>query len=403
MVGFIHTPACTQFFSNFNGILPRRPLEEPQGTPYEPWWVHRLSFPALVTFPTYKKTQEITKLITSALQTDARISLDAATMSTAIIIIFLALTMGTSGGAIRPVVTLIPNWGNVLHGDEVTLRCDMPSTVPEESRASRTYHWYKDKSPIFRDQHQQTLRRAPSTLLDSGQYQCRVGASDISDAVTLNVTISSVILQRPPSAIYEGDPLTLKCHHLKEYSSVPPRFFKNNQEIKSQFPDSEFRIQKVDLNTSGLYKCSKQIEFPGRSGYREFSDEFLLSVKELFSPPEIKVTPSRIIAGDNMTVRCDTRRDPLRGGTELHFAFYRDGRTVRGYNVSDTYRVPSSQLEDFGIYTCDVRTASGAVRKMSDGFHNQMYDYTVQNIIRLVISGFVLAASLCLIYFHNKW
>ncbi|XP_077320186.1 Fc receptor-like A [Lithobates pipiens] len=107
-----------------------------------------------------------------------------------------------------------------------------------------------------------------------------------------------------------------------------------------------------------------------------------------------------------MTVRCDTRRDPLRGGTELHFAFYRDGRTVRGYNLSDTYRVPSSQPEDSGNYTCEVRTASQTVRKMSDGLYIQIiqiHDYTVQNIIRLVISGFVLSAAVCFIYFHNKW
>ncbi|XP_077320188.1 high affinity immunoglobulin gamma Fc receptor I-like [Lithobates pipiens] len=107
-----------------------------------------------------------------------------------------------------------------------------------------------------------------------------------------------------------------------------------------------------------------------------------------------------------MTVRCDTRLDPLRGGRELHFAFYRDGRIVRGYDVSDTYRVPSSQLEDSGNYTCEVRTASGTVRKMSDELYIQIMripDYTVQNIIRLVISGFVLSAAVCFIYFHNKW
>ncbi|XP_077321249.1 high affinity immunoglobulin gamma Fc receptor I-like [Lithobates pipiens] len=319
-------------------------------------------------------------------------------MSVFIIIVFLYLMMGKSGGAIKPEMTFTPNWGNILYYDDVTLTCDVPSTVPEEPR---TYHWYKDGRTIHRDE--QTLQIKSSAERDSGDYQCRINTGDISDPVTLNVTIHYVILQRPPSAIYEGDPLTLRCHHVKEYSSFPPRFFKNNEEMKSQFPGSEFRIQKVDLNTAGLYKCSKQIGFPGRSGLFEHSDEFSLSVKELFSPPEIKVTPSRVMEGDEMTVRCYTRRDPFRGGTELHFAFYRDGRTVRGYNVSDTYRVPSFQLEDSGKYTCEVRTASGTVRKMSDGLYIQIYDYTVQNIIRLVISGFVLAAALCFIYFHNKW
>ncbi|PIO22788.1 hypothetical protein AB205_0091150 [Aquarana catesbeiana] len=108
-----------------------------------------------------------------------------------------------------------------------------------------------------------------------------------------------------------------------------------------------------------------------------------------------------------MTVRCDTRLDLLRGGTELHFAFYRDGWTVQEYNVSDTYRVQSAQQEDSGNYTCEVRMevrmTNDTMRKMSAGLYIQIYDYTMHNIIRLVISGFVLAAALCFIYFHNKW
>ncbi|XP_040188144.1 Fc receptor-like A [Rana temporaria] len=102
-----------------------------------------------------------------------------------------------------------------------------------------------------------------------------------------------------------------------------------------------------------------------------------------------------------MTVRCDTRLDPLRGGIELHFAFYRDGRTVQEFSVSDNHRV-----EDSGNYTCEVRTASDTVRKMSDEIYihiTQKHDYTMQNIIRLVISGFVLSAAVCFTYFHNKW
>ncbi|CAI9580491.1 unnamed protein product, partial [Staurois parvus] len=115
------------------------------------------------------------------------------------------------------------------------------------------------------------------------------------------------------------------------------------------------------------------MQFSRSSTGHVFSDEFFLSVKELFSPPEINVAPSRVIEGGEMTVTCDTRLDPLRGGTELHFAFYRDGRTVQEFNVSDTYRVLSAQLEDSGNYTCEVRTMDDHVRKMSDELHIQMY------------------------------
>ncbi|PIO12106.1 hypothetical protein AB205_0159500, partial [Aquarana catesbeiana] len=147
-------------------------------------------------------------------------------------------------GAIRPVVTFTPNWGNILQGDEVTLTCELPSTVPEEPR---TYHWYKDGRTIPGDE--QILQIKSSAERDGGDYQCRINTGDISDPVTLNVTNRHVLLQRPPSAIYEGDPLTLRCHHNKGFSVFPTRFYKNNEEIKSEFPDSEFRIQKVDLNT----------------------------------------------------------------------------------------------------------------------------------------------------------
>ncbi|XP_018421676.1 PREDICTED: Fc receptor-like protein 6 [Nanorana parkeri] len=391
-------------------------------------------------------------------------------------------------GAIRPVVTFTPNWGKILQNDSVTLICNVTSTVPEEPR---TYHWYKDNQPI--PGKQQTLPIRSSGVGDSGDYQCRVSGSDISDPVTLSVINNYLILQRPPSAFYEGDPLTLRCHHMKVFTGLPATFYKDDEEIKPQSLD-EFHIHKVDLNTTGHYKCTKEInrvdypekysaelpvtvkelfsppeikvqyrvieggdmtvrcdtrldplrggtelqfafyrdgrtvqEFSVSDTYRvrsaqlensgkytcevrtatdtvrKRSDEFYIRIYELFSPPDIKVTPYWVIKGGDMTVRCDTKLDPLRGVTELLFAFYRDGRTVQGFSVSNTYRVQSAQLEDSGKYTCEVRTVTDTVRKMSDEFYIPIYDYTAHNIIRLVISVCVLVAAVCFIYFHNKW
>ncbi|XP_040188596.1 Fc receptor-like A [Rana temporaria] len=123
----------------------------------------------------------------------------------------------------------------------------------------------------------------------------------------------------------------------------------------------------------------------------------------------MKVTPSRVIEGGEMTVTCDTRLD---GGTELHFAFYRDGRTVRefstsdnyrdgrtvwGYNVSDTYRVRSSQLEDSGNYTCEVRTTSNTVRKMSDGLHIQITQKHDKELPVAVIAAAVIGSLVVIV------
>ncbi|XP_073465187.1 low affinity immunoglobulin gamma Fc region receptor II-like [Aquarana catesbeiana] len=180
------------------------------------------------------------------------------------------------GGAIKPVVTFTPNWGNVLGGDNVTLTCDVPSTVPEEPR---TYHWYKDKRPIPGDQQRHFIFYS-SVKRDRGDYQCRTIGGDISDPVFLNVIIKLVILQRPPSVIYEGDPLTLRCHNWRFYIAINTKFYKDDQEIKSSGSDSTFHIPNITMSQSGLYKCTKQIQRKDSPYVMERSNEFFISVKD---------------------------------------------------------------------------------------------------------------------------
>ncbi|PIO40787.1 hypothetical protein AB205_0197800, partial [Aquarana catesbeiana] len=178
-------------------------------------------------------------------------------------------------GAIKPVVTFTPNWGNILHYDDVTLTCDVPSTVPEEPR---TYHWYKDKRQIPGDQ--QRLHNIRSSVVeDSGDYQCQTIGGDISDPVFLNVTYNYLILQRPPSVIYEGDPLTLRCHHTRDFIAINTKFYKDDQEIQSSESDSTFHIPNITINQSGLYKCTKQIQRYDSPNAHEHSDVSFISVK----------------------------------------------------------------------------------------------------------------------------
>ncbi|XP_073465184.1 low affinity immunoglobulin gamma Fc region receptor III-B-like [Aquarana catesbeiana] len=197
-------------------------------------------------------------------------------MSVFLAIVFLSLNMGKSGGAIKPVVTFTPNWGNVLLGDDVILTCDVPSTVPEEPR---TYHWYKDNQPIIGDQQRLFINKS-SVQEDRGDYQCQTIGGDISDPVFLNVINSRVILQRPPSAIYEGDPLTLRCHHQRFFIAINTKFYKDDQEIKSSESDSTFHIPNIMMSQSGLYKCTKQIQSYDRIYMMERSDVSFISVKD---------------------------------------------------------------------------------------------------------------------------
>ncbi|PIO15214.1 hypothetical protein AB205_0046520, partial [Aquarana catesbeiana] len=177
-------------------------------------------------------------------------------------------------GAIKPVVTFTPNWGNILYYDNVTLTCDVPSTVPEEPR---TYHWYKDNQPIPADQ--QRLHITSLVVEDSGDYQCRTIGGDISDPVFLNVTENYVILQRPPSAIFEGDPLTLRCHHIRDFNAINTKFYKDDQEIKSSDTNSTFHIPNITMSQSGLYKCTKEIQRDIATYVFIKSDVFFISLK----------------------------------------------------------------------------------------------------------------------------
>ncbi|XP_073465192.1 low affinity immunoglobulin gamma Fc region receptor III-like [Aquarana catesbeiana] len=179
-------------------------------------------------------------------------------------------------GAIKPVVTFTPNWGNVIYKDSVILTCDVPSTVPEESQI---YHWYKDKRPIPGDQQRLFTIRS-SVEEDSGDYQCQIIGGDISDPVFLNVTRNVVILQRPPSAIYEGDPLTLRCHHAKRFNAINPKFYKDDQEIQSSKYYSELDIHNITMSQSGLYKCTKEFQRKDSPNVIEHSDVSVISVKD---------------------------------------------------------------------------------------------------------------------------
>ncbi|XP_073465554.1 Fc receptor-like protein 2 isoform X2 [Aquarana catesbeiana] len=157
-------------------------------------------------------------------------------------------------------------------------------------------------------------------------------------------------------------------------------FYKDSEIIRSADRKTSYVIGKAGEENTGRYQCSVQSQ---DGNVRRKSPEAHILVQNLFSRPEIQTGPYSIREGDAMIVTCHTRLNPLRPGTELHYTFYRDGWTVRGYNVSDTYRVRSSQLEDSGNYTCEVRTASDTVRKNSNTLHIQIQELFTTPKIRV--------------------
>ncbi|XP_041429913.1 Fc receptor-like protein 5 [Xenopus laevis] len=263
------------------------------------------------------------------------------------------------GGAVRPVVSLSPNWANILTGDQVTLTCDVGSTAG----TTPSYSWYKDNEKMnkyIQTNGQIIINYAHET--HSGNYQCQTDTSERSESVRLNVTDAPLILQAPPY-VYEGDSLSMRCYSKSGSDTV---FYKDNNTIKPMNGDHLY-IHKVNVTVTGTYRCSKR-KFIRPSTYHDLhqTDEEFISVRELFSSPEIKVSPSPLAEDSDMIITCDTALHPSRRSTMLEFAFYKDGNTVRNFSLSKRYRVCSIGPGDLGDYSCAVRTVTGSVLKMSN-------------------------------------
>ncbi|XP_075048116.1 Fc receptor-like protein 5 [Mixophyes fleayi] len=269
------------------------------------------------------------------------------------------------GAAVRPVVIFSPNYYNIFISESVTMTCNTGPAAEE----TQTYDWYKDNKPIHRDQQSIEIKRAKKA--DSGDYQCRTSTGDYSHPVRLDVSYEYLILQKPPS-VYEGDPLTLRCHSVLGFPAQNTMLYKDGEVIQSSVADSVLHIAKVDKTVTGTYRCTRQLLHYDDNSYYNYSAVSNISVSDLFSRPEIKMAPNTIYEGDDMTLTCDTTLAPFRNLTGLQFGFHRDGRNVQEFNLSDTYIVPSAQLEDSGNYTCDVRIVTSSERKRSEMFFIQV-------------------------------
>ncbi|XP_075139686.1 Fc receptor-like protein 5 [Leptodactylus fuscus] len=277
------------------------------------------------------------------------------------LVIFTASNSKNERDILRPTVSCSP-WNHIYSGDSVTLQCDIGQN---KNIDGYYFYWYKDNKELRQHQrkHKFTIQKANS--YDTGVYECWSGSGERSHPLSLYVIYRDqhkVILQTPPD-IVEGDSLDMRCH------SSPGRnqeedttFYKDGAIIQSS--GHILHLPNVKKSMSGIYRCQKT--FPNEGLLK--TEETFVFVQDLFTSPKIKA-PSKIIEGDAMTVTCDTRRNPLREDTELQFIFYRNGQIVQNISSStssSTYRVRPAQLEDSGNYTCEVRTPSDTVMKMSD-------------------------------------
>ncbi|KAM8966359.1 Fc receptor-like protein 5 [Pelodytes ibericus] len=262
-----------------------------------------------------------------------------------------------SEAAVRPVVSFSPNWGKILNGESITLTCN----VDPGDQGDQKYYWYNDGQVMYEYGENFTIHQAEWS--DTGNYQCQTSTSNISDSLRLDVSNDRVILQMPPS-VYEGDNLTLRCHYWPSYEAANTLFYKDQRYIKWSVTDSDLQLGIVNKSTAGNYTCRKILKryYYGHTRHTGMAE---ITVRDLFSYPELRVSLDQVTEGDNITLTCVTHLAPLRADTKLQFAFYRNEQKVQGFNESNKYRVNFVHMEDSGNYTCEVKTSTGRVMKIS--------------------------------------
>ncbi|XP_040187959.1 high affinity immunoglobulin gamma Fc receptor I-like [Rana temporaria] len=257
--------------------------------------------------------------------------------STLLILIFLE----KAESSVRPVVTFNPNWDKIFTTESLTMTCNVRSPIPGDVR----YSWYKDNNLLHTTGQSIVIIDARTGY--TGNYRCKGSKTEISDPARLDVSNDYVILQAPLH-VHEGDNVTLRCHHYPGFDGRETIFYKDNVVIRNWGYDPELHINNINLAGSKGYKCKKKVP------YSEYSGEASIPMKELFTTPEIKVTPFPVMEGDNVTVTCHTNVSPYRPETKVQFAFHKAGQNVQRFGSSDQYGFQSAKLEDSGKYHCEV-------------------------------------------------
>ncbi|XP_073495612.1 Fc receptor-like protein 3 isoform X2 [Phyllobates terribilis] len=321
----------------------------------------------------------------------------AVTMFVRSLLMLVLLIVENAGTVVSPVVTFNPDLNKIFTGESLQMTCDVDST----EQGDVTYYWFKNDYWIHSEK---TFTISSAQTSDSGNYQCQTSTSDRSDATKLEVHSGYVILQTPPN-VYEGDNLSLRCHHYPGHPAKQTIFYKNNAVIKGWGSEDELYIENVDMTSSCKYKCTKQVNH--HLLYYQHSDETSVSVQELFSLPTISLSPQIVVEGDHVTLTCNTRRSPRRQTTALQFAFYREGQNIGEFSSANEHEVPYTKLNDSGDYKCEVLTSDYRIKKTSTtvtmqvkriGARGTSHVITAVAVTSLVLVLFLIVTALIFLY-----
>ncbi|XP_063803099.1 Fc receptor-like protein 3 isoform X4 [Pseudophryne corroboree] len=275
--------------------------------------------------------------------------------------VLISSFMDHSKAAVKPWVTLDPDWKKIFRGSSVTLTCNSKYTGWE----IQDYKWYKDNEPMY--VNQRTLTIDSAKMRDNGNYQCETTDSERSDHVRLDVSddlFSVPVIKLVQSPVKEGGDMTLSC----DTALAPPRqdtglrfaFYRDERTVQDFSVSTIYSVLSTQLGHSGYYTCD--VRTPS-GGVMKRSNMLYIHIHELFKSPELQISPSQmVLEGEDVSLQCVTTSNT---GARLLYTFYRDSQAVQGATADSRYLIPQAGQEHSGDYMCSVQSTDERVMKTS--------------------------------------
>ncbi|XP_039102353.1 Fc receptor-like protein 6 [Hyaena hyaena] len=172
-------------------------------------------------------------------------------------------------------------------------------------------------------------------------------------------------LRASPDPVFEGDPLTLRCHGWKNTALSWVKFYKNGKLLQKPRTRWSLFMGTATLESSGHYSCSGKVGYIPHLG-TQTSEMVMVQVQELFPPPVLSAVPSpELCEGSPLTLRCQTKLHPQKSALKLFFSFYRDESTLQDWGPHPELSLPGAQEGDSGLYWCQATSEGGVTQKQS--------------------------------------
>lgn len=148
-----------------------------------------------------------------------------------------------SGVAPKAVLLLDPPWSTAFKGEKVTLTCRGISHSP----GRRHTFWYREEK-FWKTEHNAIQIR------ESGNYQCKTRGSSLSDAVHVEFSHDSLILQAS-HPVFEGDNVTLRCQGKEDENAYEKVYYKDGKQLPNSYNLDSIIVNSVSRDNS-KYHCT---------------------------------------------------------------------------------------------------------------------------------------------------